>query len=156
MSKILKSFGMTALLVALLAGTGMAGNDDSTIVSGDLKNTYTITAPADFDYGTFKLGDNNQTKDVAIAHNFDTNYDLQAASDVGKMTTGVNTLAHEMYLKAAGETALKLTTTGGVVKSNIGKPGATVSVDFGQHVLATDTVADNYAITVTFSAVAST
>lgn len=56
MSKILKSFGLAALLVALLAGTGMAEPDDSE-VTGTLQLTYTLEATDDVDLGNLATVD---------------------------------------------------------------------------------------------------
>ena len=58
MSKILKSFGLAALLVALLAGTGMAATTAGVDVTGEVEDmVLTIsTEPAAVDMGTLIKG----------------------------------------------------------------------------------------------------
>ena len=51
MSKILKSFGMAALLVALLAGTGMAADNAAMTITGDVQASVEVTvSPSSEDF----------------------------------------------------------------------------------------------------------
>jgi hypothetical protein len=69
MSKILKSFGLAALLVALLAGTGMA-DSDTTAIDGTVTQSMELTVPTAITGWTLNLGTNTDaTKSVTVGSN---------------------------------------------------------------------------------------
>jgi hypothetical protein len=162
MSKILKSFGMAALLVALLAGTGMGANTDTTDVTGTLQLSYDITSPEAIAFGDFNVDQNNNvtTNGDTIAHiSVTTNgavtlYALEAGGD-GKMNNAGNTLqlGRKLSIKATGETGIMLSGTPQAVKA-LTDSNTAIETDFGQYVASTDK-ADDYTITVTFQGTAS-
>ena len=63
MSKILKSFGMAALLVALLAGTGMAADNAAMTITGDVQASVEVTvSPSSINPWTLSVGTNTYTR----------------------------------------------------------------------------------------------
>jgi len=163
MSKILKSFGMAALLVALLAGTGMAGS--TTTATGDVVNSATVNVlDTDIGFGDFEIGDNTETTTGDSFINVATNYNvvLQAAEagGDGKMSVFVDpdtfTLdaALKVGIEAFAATAISGTAT--TVSATItGGTDDDYDATFVQTVAATDTKADGYAATVTFTTTAA-
>jgi len=161
MSKILKSFGMAALLVALLAGNG-AAITDTTAVSGDVPLSYDIEAPGTIIL-TFAIGSaaNNTTTGAAGREHLSvttngavTLYALEVGSD-GKMQTATNAtqLAEKLSIKAGGETPVMLSGAAQAVKV-LAATNTSIVTDFGQYVGAGD-AQGAYTITVTFQGVAS-
>ena len=155
MSKILKSFGMAALLVALLAGTGMADLTDETVVSGNVPVTYSITAPAAIDLGTLNVGaaknvTTDGTTNVHLSVETNGQVTLQALENEGDglMASGVNTLEKPLTIKAGGETAISLSGTEQAVKT-LSATNTSIVTDFGQYVVAGD-IPGAYTITVLF------
>jgi len=158
MSKISYSLGLVVLGIALLVGAASAGSTAS--VSGDVKaNTATINVLVpSVDFETFAFGDN--TKEVSGFINVATNYDvkLQAneADGDGKMSSGANTLTNALKVGTDDFTPVAISSTATTVSDTItAGSSANHAGKFVQTVVPTDTVADDYTITVTFAAVAA-
>lgn len=165
MSKILKSFGLAALLVALLAGTGMADDTVATAVTGTLAASVTMTGPASVGFGTFTVDQaNNKTTDAGITLadlSVTTNgaVNVQVAETGGDANDGkmekvgalTTTLDRKLTIKADAETPVELTGTAQTIKA-LTETDTGITIDFGQYVKSSDTIG-NYQITVTFSAV---
>ena len=167
MSKILKSFGMAALLVALLAGTGMAGTNGETAVSGDLKaNTYTIVAPDTVSFGDFNIGPNSQSDTINLNHNYGSDLTLYAQEKDLSATTGnqhdgfmayctggaqVAELGSALVVGETGYTK-SLTENAQIVSAGKSLGINAITVGFSQSVAAGDYVYDGYTLTITFSA----
>lgn len=160
MSKILKSFGLAALLVALLAGTGMAG--DTTTLTGNVIASATVNVlDPDIDFGNFEIGENIQTTLNDSFINVITNHNvtLQAVGveGDGKMSAGANILgtALKVGIENFGPTTIGGTaaTVSGTI---VGGTGSDYDGTFVQTVLPIDIAANDYAINVTFSTTAAT
>ena len=164
MSKILKSFGMTALLVALLAGTGMAGV--TTTVTGNVVNSATINVlETSVAFSNFAMGEN--PKEVTDFLEVTTNYNivLQAAetgatTNDGKMATAGEAATLTNALKVGvGKAAVSLGTgtlpSDPVTVSNTitaPKTADKMTGNFAQDIVPGDTVATGYTATITFTA----
>lgn len=157
MNKISYSLGLVVLGIALLVGAASA--DNTATVSGNLASLTTINVlETSVDFETFEAFENN-TKIVPDFINVTTNVgvNLQAneAGGDGKMsvTVGENTYTLSSPLKV-GIGAYEPVAISGTVTDVSGTISAgtnTLAGKFVQTVVPADTVADGYAITVTFT-----
>jgi hypothetical protein len=167
MSKILKSFGMAALLVALLAGTGMGQAD--VMVTGQVDTICSITAPTDpatWMMSTIGLNEVD-AGDLTVSCNYDCDVKV-AEAEVGDnaangfmedTTDGSKVLTNELQIDATGASAGTAVTTPFDITGTAAKlwesdgalSGATVPLNLDQ-TLAYGDVADTYDITLVFTA----
>lgn len=161
MSKILKSFGMAALLVALLAGTGMAVDSGQVTVGGCIRDELAITAgpttPINFNLmSSAEASTVNKNEDITVEATVDwdlTWVDAEAdakttaeeVSGIGKMYKG--TIGTATYLTngltvnsvGAGESV-------GSGAANIDdcddEEGTAVDLSYSQTIDASDTTGD--------------
>jgi len=156
MSKISYSLGLVVLGIALLVGAASAG--ETATVTGDVPTLTTVNVlQTSVDFGTFAVGDN--TKTVADFINVVTNDDvkLQAneADGDGKMSVGANTLANALKVGTDDFTPVAISSTATTVSDTItAGSSANHAGKFVQTVAATDALANDYTITVTFSTIA--
>jgi len=159
MSKILKSFGMAALLVALLAGTGMAGT--TTTATGDVVNSATVNVlDTDIEFGDFVIGDNTVTTTddsfIEVATNYNVVLQAAEAGDDGKMSVDANTLGAALKVGIEAFAATAIDGSAKTVSATInGGTDLDYDATFVQTVAVDDTVDDGYTITVTFTTTAA-
>ena len=170
MKSIAKNMGMLAVFIAALVMlSGMGSADDETVVSGNLKNTYTITAPATVSFGSFGIGAatvNSQSETVTLAHNYGTDLALYAQEKDLSATTGnqhdgfmayctggaqVAELGSALVVGETGTTK-SLTENAQIVSAAKSSGSNDITVLFQQAIAAGDSVYDGYALTITFSA----
>jgi hypothetical protein len=155
MNKISYSLGLVVLGIALLVGAASAG--EATVVSGDLESSTTTinVLETSVDFGTFAFEDNtNDVPDfIEVATNVVAGVKLQAneADGDGKMSVGANILTNSLKVGIDAYGPVAISGTAADVSGTISAGTNTLAGKFVQTVVPADTVADGYAITVTFT-----
>jgi len=140
--------------VADIAAPGESGSGSGTLGSDDPTINVLVTS---VDFGTFAFGDNTKEEASFIHVTTDSNVKLQATgTNGGKMSVGTNTLSNALKVGIDDFTPVTISGTATDVSDTISAGTDTDHAGtFVQTVVPADPVADNYAITVTFTAVSA-
>ncbi len=137
--------------VAYNAAPGKSGGGSGTLGDGD--PTITVLVPS-VDFETFAFGDNTKPVEdfISVATNYDVTLQATGTND-GKMSSGANTLTNALQVGIGNFDPVAISGAAADVSGTISTGTTTLDGKFVQTVVPADPVADDYAITVTFTAV---